>query len=128
MDNLDQGFFSSGLDSFDMGVIQNRHDALSVREVSVPQQELRTFDLRLLDWPLIPGKDMSSAHGPTPYCIAPSCVPVCPKLFHHGGMPCKASSFDCVGSGCRLGRALGRTLPATLMLDLPTVKAGAPVW
>lgn len=45
MDNLDQGFFSSGLDSFDMGVIQNR-----------------------------------------------------------------------------LGRALGRTLPATLMLDLPTVK------
>ena len=24
MDNLDQGFFSSGLDSFDMGVIQNR--------------------------------------------------------------------------------------------------------
>ena len=24
MDNLDQGFFASGLDSFDMGVIQNR--------------------------------------------------------------------------------------------------------
>lgn len=45
MDNLDQGFFASGLDSFDMGVIQNR-----------------------------------------------------------------------------LGRALGKTLPATLMLDLPTVK------
>lgn len=45
MENLDQGFFASGLDSFDMGVIQNR-----------------------------------------------------------------------------LGRALGKTLPATLMLDLPTVK------
>ena len=45
LENLDQGFFASGLDSFDMGVIQNR-----------------------------------------------------------------------------LGRALGRTLPATLMLDLPTVK------
>ncbi|CAJ1339116.1 unnamed protein product [Effrenium voratum] len=45
MDNLDQGFFASGLDSFDMGVIQNR-----------------------------------------------------------------------------LGRSLGKTLPATLMLDLPTVK------
>ena len=24
MENLDQGFFASGLDSFDMGVIQNR--------------------------------------------------------------------------------------------------------
>lgn len=30
MDNLDQGFFASGLDSFDMGVIQNRFGFVSI--------------------------------------------------------------------------------------------------
>ena len=36
MDNLDQGFFASGLDSFDMGVIQNRFGIRVSRGLPLP--------------------------------------------------------------------------------------------
>lgn len=48
MDNLDQGFFASGLDSFDMGVIQNRFAKCLGGLASVKRRQ----------WGITPGKSM----------------------------------------------------------------------